>query len=76
MAWLKEIHVVIILKRSKKMNKNDFNLLAIKVMEQERQSKERALERLDMMEDVCLISGKRRLIPQVMAARLFIQRNY
>ena len=45
-------------------------------MEQERHSKERALERLEMMEDVCLISGKRRLIPQVMAARLFIQRHY
>ena len=58
------------------MKKEDFNLLAIKVMDQERQSKERALERLGMMEDVCLIRGQSRLIPQVRAARLFIQRNY
>lgn len=58
------------------MKKEDFNLLAIKVMEQERHSKERALERLDLMQDVCLITGKSRLIPQVMKARLFIQRNY
>ena len=58
------------------MKKEQFNLLAIKVMEQERHSKERALERLDLMQDVCLITGKSRLIPQVAKARLFIQRNY
>lgn len=58
------------------MNKNEFNKLALEVMKQERQSKERALERLDMMEDVCLLTGKSGLIPKVMAARLFIQRNY
>lgn len=58
------------------MNKNEFNLLAVKVMEQERQSKERALERLDQMEDICLLTGKMGLIPKVMLARKFIQRNY
>lgn len=58
------------------MNKNEFNRLALEVMKQERQSKERALERLDMMEDICILTGKNRLIPKVMQARLFIQRNY
>ena len=58
------------------MQKEQFNRLALEVMKQERQSKERALERLSMMEDVCLITGKSRLIPKVVQARLFIQRNY
>ena len=58
------------------MNKNEFNLLAVKVMEQEHHSKERALERLNEMEDVCFITGKRGLIPKVILARKFIQRNY
>ena len=58
------------------MNKNEFNRLALEVMKQERQSKERALERLDMMEDICILTGKNRLIPKFMQARLFIQRNY
>lgn len=58
------------------MKKSDFNLLAIKVMEQERQSKERSLERLDLMSDVCVITGKSRLLPKIAAARLYIQRNY
>lgn len=58
------------------MNKNEFSRLALEVMKQERQSKERALERLDMMEDICILTGKNRLIPKVMQARLFIQRNY
>ena len=58
------------------MNKNEFNLLALRVMQEEKQSKERALERLDQMEDVCLITGKTSFIPKVEAARLFIQRNY
>ena len=52
------------------------NLLAIKVMEQEKHSKERALERLDMMEDVCLIQGKHHLIKKVEIARQYIQRTY
>ena len=58
------------------MNKNEFSLLAVKVMEQERHSKERALERLNEMEDVCFITGKMGLIPKVILARKFIQRNY
>lgn len=56
--------------------KQEQNLLAIKVMEQERHSKERALERLDMIEDVCLISGKHNLIKKVEMARQYIQRTY
>ena len=52
------------------------NLLAIKVMEQEKHSKERALERLSMIEDVCLIQGKHHLIKKVEMARQFIQRTY
>ena len=56
--------------------KQEQNLLAIKVMEQERHSKERALERLDMIEDVCLIQGKHTLIKKVEMARQYIQRTY
>lgn len=56
--------------------KQEQNLLAIKVMEQERHSKERALERLDMIEDVCLIQGKHNLIKKVEMARQYIQRTY
>lgn len=56
--------------------KQQQNLLAIKVMEQEKHSKERALERLDMMEDMCLISGKHALIKKVELARQYIQRTY
>ena len=57
------------------MNK-EFNLLAIKVMEQEKHSKERALERLNMMEDMCLIQGKYQLIKKVEMARQYIQKTY
>ena len=56
--------------------KQEQNLLAIKVMEQERHSKERALERLSMMEDVCLIQGKQHLIKKVEMAKQYIQRVY
>lgn len=56
--------------------KQEQNLLAIKVMEQERHSKERALERLSMMEDVCLIQGKQHLIKKVEMAKQYIQRTY
>lgn len=52
------------------------NLLAVKVMEMEKNSKERALERLSIMEDVCLIQGKRQLIKKVEMARQYIQRTY
>lgn len=67
--------LVIIKKKEKKMNK-ELNLLAVKVMEQEKHSKERALERLSMIEDVCLIQGKHNLIKKVELARQYIQRNY
>ncbi|MBO7696915.1 MAG: hypothetical protein J6T10_30160 [Methanobrevibacter sp.] len=52
------------------------NLLAVRVMEMEKNSKERALERLSMMEDVCLIQGKHQLIKKVEMARQYIQRTY
>ena len=45
-------------------------------MRRENNSKERALERLDMMEDVCLIQGKHYLIKKVEMARQYIQRTY
>lgn len=57
------------------MNKNQ-NILAIRVMEQENHSKERALERLLMIEDVCLLQGKHSLIKKVEMARQYIQRTY
>lgn len=58
------------------MNKNQFNKLALELMRRENNSKERALERLNMMEDVCLIQGKHHLIRKVEMARQYIQRTY
>lgn len=56
--------------------KQEQNILAIRVMAEEKHSKERALERLSMMEDVCLIQGKQHLIKKVEMAKQYIQRVY
>ena len=58
------------------MKKEAFSRLAMELLKRENHSIERVLERLDEMEDVCLLSGKMGLIPTIDKARSFIQRNY
>lgn len=55
------------------MKKEEFNELAIRVIQEAKYSRERALERLDTMEGECFQRGLFRLLPKVYEARKYVQ---